>query len=101
PNGVEELETLMERTATLLEHLPQVQNDAVVRVHHVQLKRKERFDKKLRPLPALFIKDKVLLYDAAKDGYKIANNAWGSSGSTDQHTADKKILRSSRGRADP
>ncbi|CAG8629364.1 9645_t:CDS:1, partial [Gigaspora rosea] len=30
PKGVGELETIMERTATLLEHLSRVQNEAVV-----------------------------------------------------------------------
>ena len=65
-----ELETIIEKTATILEHLPRVQNEAVVRIHHAQRKQKEKFDEKIRPYADLFIGDKVLLYNAASDSHR-------------------------------
>ena len=58
---------LLSRLYTLLEDLPQAQEDARRNISRAQRKQKERYDRKVNPDRTFRIGDKVLIYDAARD----------------------------------
>jgi hypothetical protein len=59
--------TLLDRLFTLIEELPQQQEEARKNILKSQKKQKERHDRKVKPIRKFKIGDKVLMYDAARD----------------------------------
>jgi hypothetical protein len=59
--------TILERLYTLLEELPQEQEQARRNIHKGQQRQKQRFDQKVTKHRKFKIGEKVLMYDAARD----------------------------------